>query len=723
MKIKLLAASLLLSTLDYEVSTLFAQGTAFTYEGRLNDGAGPASGIYDLRFAIYDSPSAGTQQGGALTNAATAVGNGLFTVTLDFGNQFPGADRWLEIGVQTNGGGGFVTLSPRQQIRSTPYAITASNLTGTVPVAGLAGTYSGAVTFNNAGNSFSGSGAGLTSLNADQLASGTMPSAALSNAWKTAGNNGTTPGTQFIGTSDNQPLEIKVNGTRAMRFEPNASGAPNLIGGSVKNFVAAGVVGATISGGGATAYFGDPYTNSVSADFGLIGGGYANTIETGASYSMLGGGIFNTMMAGARDSTIGGGDNNAIGTNAAGSTISGGGYNRIETHAFQSTIGGGAQNAIQGGATSSTISGGWNNAASGDYATVPGGDNNVAGTNSLAAGNRAKATHTGSFVWADSTQADFATTASNQFLIRASGGVGIGKTSPATALDVNGTVTATSFSGDGSTLAGIAPASGSGNYIQNQTATDQAAAFRIIGNGIFSSGKVGIGTSAPVYPLDVVAAQAVGRFTTTNNVNGAVVELQNNTASPVNLGAINFNDSTGGTPGQIAYLGSTNLIFRVNGSERMRLDSSGRVGIGTTSPTNKLHVAGGVSATAFVTTSDRNAKENFAPVSPSEVLDKVAALPITTWNFKDMKDGRHLGPMAQDFYAAFQLGGGDTTITSVDPDGVALAAIQGLNEKVEARSQKSEASIQELKAENTELKARLETLERLLTRRAEGGTR
>ena len=83
------------------------QGTAFTYQGRLNDGASPANGIYDLRFAIYDALGAGTQQGATATNTATAVSNGLFNVTLDFGNQFPGTNRWLDIGVRTNGGGAF----------------------------------------------------------------------------------------------------------------------------------------------------------------------------------------------------------------------------------------------------------------------------------------------------------------------------------------------------------------------------------------------------------------------------------------------------------------------------------------------------------------------------------------------------------------------------------------------------------------------------------------
>ena len=105
------------------VQSTFAQGTTFTYQGRLNSGTSAAEGSFDLRFAIYDLASAGTQQGNPLTNSATGVTNGLFTVALDFGNQFPGAARWLEIAVRTNGGGAFTTLSPRQAFAATPYAI------------------------------------------------------------------------------------------------------------------------------------------------------------------------------------------------------------------------------------------------------------------------------------------------------------------------------------------------------------------------------------------------------------------------------------------------------------------------------------------------------------------------------------------------------------------------------------------------------------------------
>lgn len=103
-----------------------AQTTAFTYQGRLNEGANSANGLYDLRFAIFDAASGGAQQGNALINSATGVTNGLFTVALDFGaSVFDGSARWLEISVRTNGNGAFTNLAPRQPMTSTPYAVRA----------------------------------------------------------------------------------------------------------------------------------------------------------------------------------------------------------------------------------------------------------------------------------------------------------------------------------------------------------------------------------------------------------------------------------------------------------------------------------------------------------------------------------------------------------------------------------------------------------------------
>jgi hypothetical protein len=96
--------------------------------------------------------------------------------------------------------------------------------------------------------------------------------------------------------------------------------------------------------------------------------------------------------------------------------------------------------------------------------------------------------------------------------------------------------------------------------------------------------------------------------------------------------------------------------------------------------------------------SDRSAKMNFADVDPREVLAKVAALPIETWNYKTQDASiRHLGPMAQDFAAAFGPGADDTHISTVDSEGVALAAIQGLYQIV----QEQQAEIAQLKTELT----------------------
>ncbi len=111
--------------------------------------------------------------------------------------------------------------------------------------------------------------------------------------------------------------------------------------------------------------------------------------------------------------------------------------------------------------------------------------------------------------------------------------------------------------------------------------------------------------------------------------------------------------------------------------------------------------------------SDRNIKENFESVDPGEVLDKVAALPITRWNYKAEPGVVHVGPVSQDFRAAFGLGLDDKSIAVVDADGVALAAIKGLNQKVDQNHEALSALIaeqreliQQLKSEINDLKQR-----------------
>jgi hypothetical protein len=298
---------------------------------------------------------------------------------------------------------------------------------------------------------------------------------APSPAWSLTGNSGTTPGTHFLGTTDNQALELKVNGDRGLRIEPlpaTNTWGPNVIGGFAGNFVTGGLVGATIGGGGQT---GAIFVNRVTADFGTVGGGWGNAAE-----------------------------------------------------GYAAVVDGGRGNTASGNQAS--LGGGQENTASGEFASIPGGLSNLAaGSYSFAAGRRAKANHTGSFVWADSTDSDFGTTANNQFVVRAAGGLRF-----------------------------------------------------LMGGGVLCT----------------------------------------------------LTDATGWQCG---------------------------------SP------------------SDRNLKVKFEPVDGLETLERLVALPIQTWSYNEHQPvARHMGPMAQDFAAAFGLGDDDKRINPLDANGVALAAIQALYEEVQA---------------------------------------
>jgi len=162
---------------------------------------------------------------------------------------------------------------------------------------------------------------------------------------------------------------------------------------------------------------------------------------------------------------------------------------------------------------------------------------------------------------------------------------------------------------------------------------------------------------------------------------------------------------------QTAGVGQWGLDFYTAFQNRMSIANNGFVGIGTPAPIQTLHVVGNIFANGTITQgSDRNAKTNFAPVNAAAVLDRVVGLPIRQWRFKTEAEAvKHIGPMAQDFYAAFGLGEIPTAIATVDADGVALAAIQGLHQKVEEK----EAAIQQLRQ-------RLERLEERLNQKTAG---
>jgi hypothetical protein len=711
-----------------QLSTALSQGTAFTYQGKLNDGANAAAGSYDLKFAIYDSSSNGNAIGNPLTNSATSISNGLFTTTLDFGaSVFTGPDRWLEISVRTNGGANFTVLSARQKLTPTPYAIFAES----VGVGGLAtGTNSNALTFNNSGNnfngSFSGNGAGVSNVNATLL-----NGQSAANFWNIGGNSNTTAGVNFLGTRDNQPLELHVGGLRAIRFEPNPNGGPNVIGGSPLNYVSNGVVGATIGGGGAfsNSFVTIPGSNSVYADFGTIAGGFLNSVtnwggtvgggrNNSASFiAFVGGGGFNN--AGGPYSFVGGGEHNSAADFAS---VSGGYANQA---ADSASVGGGTENIASG--TEATIGGGEENVASGLVSTVAGGTHNQATgegafiggggfAGSYVSGNVARGAASvlaGGYGNLVTNQFGFIGGGQNNTNYGEGGAIGGGEfnsISSAPYATVSGGVynQANAF--------GAAVGGGNGN-IANGTYGTIPGGYSVTASGSFSF-AAGRQAQALHQGAFVWADSTIGPYSSDRNdqfkvrANGGMVL---NVSGSVGLNPAAFLINSTSANGVGMY------IVETSGDAALVVNNAGTGSIikgfnGGANPVFEVVHDGTVYSKGIALTSDRNVKEDFSAIRPAAILEKVTALPITQWSYKaDSHDVLHLGPMAQDFHAAFGLNGGDDKhISVVDEGGVALAAIQGLNEKVEGKAGKAEAEIQQLKTENAELKRRLDALEKTL---------
>jgi hypothetical protein len=126
-------------------------------------------------------------------------------------------------------------------------------------------------------------------------------------------------------------------------------------------------------------------------------------------------------------------------------------------------------------------------------------------------------------------------------------------------------------------------------------------------------------------------------------------------------------------------------------------------------PDGDLEIAGNLTANGILYASDRNRKENFAAVDPRQMLEKLMRVPITEWNFKQ-DETRHIGPMAQDFHAAFGVGRDDRHLDSTDTTGVTMAAIQGLYQQL----QKKESEIESLKTELETMKSALAEIRHLL---------
>jgi hypothetical protein len=140
-------------------------------------------------------------------------------------------------------------------------------------------------------------------------------------------------------------------------------------------------------------------------------------------------------------------------------------------------------------------------------------------------------------------------------------------------------------------------------------------------------------------------------------------------------------------------LGNSKLSMNSDGSTTLTSNSGGSAGV-------TLSAGGG----SWNSLSDRNAKANFAAVDTRAILRGVLGLPISTWNYKSQAASvRHIGPMAQDFFATFKVGDGDKTIATIDPDGVALAAIQGLNEELKDRDTRIDGLQQQVRRQQDQI--------------------
>ena len=427
--------------------------------------------------------------------------------------------------------------------------------------------------------------------------------------------------------------------------------------------------GAGLSNLNASQVTGGVLPNGVLAGFqapnyATIAGGLGNVILTNAPYAFIGGGAANT--ASGNSSTVSGGTGNIAGSFAT----TGGGYGNFTTGNY------------------SAISGGYDNSASGSYATVAGGDLNSAGN-------------------------DYATAAGGQ------NNTASGKQS-----FVGGGVDNVA-SGLTSTVAG-----GYTNIAGGQNAFAGGGEFNTaLGKLSFVGGGVDNVASGP---MSTVAGGYTNIARGTNAfVGGGEFNIAGGQYSVVDGGAFNV---AGGdysfAAGSEANAGNANSFVWSDGSAFTSSSADSSVTFRASGGYRFFTLSGTVGArldsgtTAWSALSDRNAKKDIEPEDCLAVLDKLAGVPIARWRYRweGETNTPHIGPMAQDFKHAFYPGRDDKGITTLEFDGVELAAICGLNQKLDAELKRRDAENARLQAQVAGLKSELEGIQKTLARLAAAST-
>jgi len=302
------------------------------------------------------------------------------------------------------------------------------------------------------------------------------------------------------------------------------------------------------------------------------------------------------------------------------------------------------------------------------------------------------------------------------------------------ALNVNGSINASSYSGDGSGLTDLSAANlsgviSSGQLPGNVVTTNDASVILTdlsLNGPLEMASPIITSGGNPVFDSDANGNVFVGNQSgfddrgSSNNTAVGYASLYSNTIGFANT--VEGFGALANTPNAldviaIGYAAGANYTNSERddiliGSEGVA-GESGVTRIGDPSVQTATYLAGNVYASGAVFSngvdivSDRNAKENFEPVDAQSILKKVASLPLSEWNYRTSKDIEHIGPMAQDFHATFGLNGNDNKhISVVDEGGVALAAIQGLNQELRDK----DAEIHELQQSLAELNARVAAL-------------
>ena len=546
-----------------------AQSTEFTYQGRLLFGDAPATGSYDFEFALFDAATGGNQLGATFPLSAVNVNNGVFSVRVDFGNQFPGSPRFLEIHVRQTGSSVFAVLSPRQAISSAPYAIkslnavNSDNATNANQLGGVTANQfvvTGDTRLSDARNPLPSSAFYIQNATSQQaLSNFNISGTGTANIFNAASqyNIGgravlSMPGTQNLFGGQGSGL-ANTTGT-FNTFFGTAAGNVNTSG--ISNSLFGNLAGVANTTGSFNSFFGD-------------GAGSSNT--TANSNSFFGGGSGAKTTTGAGNSFFGAGSGSSNTTGTANAFFGGNGI--ANTTGFSNTfIGVGAGNGNTTGADNSFVGAG-------------AGANNTTGINNTAVGTLANF---------GSGDLSFATAIGAGAMVSTSNTVVLGRTADAVLIPGSLNVT-------GPLNANLPP--GNGNYIQNTTTQQTASNFNVSGSGTVG-GTLTAATSvrSPIFVdssnsnffVDPASSSTLNvlRFNTIDCINGFCPPNNAVRMTPnfhLNSGAGNaviVNWDNGTT--------STNATFRVGngqGAEVLRILADGSIGIGTTTPAEKLDIA------------------------------------------------------------------------------------------------------------------------------------